>query len=1091
MQPRSPRELLQNCTILGFWSILAVLGGIYLSRQPDNIATLWFANALAIGYCVHQPMRQWPALFATYALSNLAGNLLYGDELLLSLSFIPGNTLEVALGCVLTHRFVNVKYAAQNPNETVKMLLYGAILPGMIGASIGAMTVAWHGFAPFAKVWPAWYIGSLIGAFAVLPLVCHLQTAEPRNLFAHPSRFWLILVASISTLYFAYTKLPYPHTYVMLPLLIAAFLLNHLQVTMLLLGITLAIGSLISFGAYHPTVIHDPWSIFSAYLPIALQLAAPLLLSASLRQREIMLEASHATEIKLRESSQLLDTVIEHIPNMVFLKHAQDLRFALFNKAGETLLGYSRHDLLGKNDYDFFPIEQADFFTSRDRAVLTSHDIDVQEEPIDTASQGQRLLRTQKVAIRNENGEAKYLLGISEDITDRKRVEQELIQSRAAAEKASRAKSEFVANMSHEIRTPMNAVLGATQLLKSTSLSGEQQRLLNMLDTAGRSLMQILNDILDFSKIEAGRLELAPVSFSLHHITKSIATIMAMNAGQKTLELAIGNNTRITHNLIGDELRLHQILVNLVGNAIKFTEHGEVSLLINAEHQENDKIVLRFIVRDTGVGMSPEQQEHIFQAFTQADTSTTRRFGGTGLGLTICKRLVEMMGGSIYFTSTLGRGTEFHLQLPFLMGINHEQPQKLSERTIRFLLVDDNAIARECMRNNILLWGWQVDIATSGKQALELVRQSIAEHAAHYDVLLIDWQMPEQDGLATLAAIRELTAQGKTTPAIIALAANEYECFVQSDTGHLADAVLMKPITSSTLFDIVNEKLLNPMDTLSPRQEPATAAKNTAPLLGIRVLLVEDNSLNQTVASIMLQRTGAHVEIADDGLIAIATLRGTPNQYDIVLMDAHMPNMDGLSATRYLRDTLHYTKPIIAMTAGVTEDERRACQEAGMNGFIAKPIDETLFLETITKHLPKRDIGTTASIEGTSSPDSEENSPIAMFVKLYNYAIDQPANQQAMQSTLTNVANTCMDKITEAETALRERDYETAIARFHTLKGSIGSLGAQDFYRAAAAIEQAAREQQLEQLETQLTQLRQEGERVITSIRAWQAANMA
>ena len=549
----------------------------------------------------------------------------------------------------------------------------------------------------------------------------------------------------------------------------------------------------------------------------------------------------------------------------------------------------------------------------------------------------------------DEQGQVQGTYLMAMDITARKNAELQQAASEQRAEAASRAKSEFVANMSHEIRTPMNAVLGVAYLLGNTELNAAQKKYLDMILASGNALLGILNDVLDFSKIEAGRMELAPVPFQLNDVLNAIATVMTLNAGDKPLELAIGVDPAVPRALVGDAMRLQQVLINLVNNAVKFTERGEVSLLV--ERAPGPGMMLRFVVRDTGIGMDMEQQSRLFSAFSQADASTTRRFGGTGLGLAICRRLVELMGGEISVRSAPGVGSEFVAAMPFQQG---QEPSNGAGQPggalagLRLLVVDDNATSRDYLCKTIRSWKWTADAVGSGQQALDqLLRLQLS--GAQYDALLIDWQMPDMDGIAAMRALRA-AAPACRLPVALMVSATGRDALMQCDGAGEAEAVLIKPATSSSLFDTLHEALAqrNGEHGAAPSAQQA----GQATLGSARLLLVEDHPLNQIVARGMLEFAGAVVEVAENGQVAVELLRARPEEYDIVLMDVQMPVMDGFEATRLIRTELRLQLPILAMTAGVMQSEQERCIAAGMNDFIAKPVDVEQMLATIMRHMP-------------------------------------------------------------------------------------------------------------------------------------------
>jgi CheY-like chemotaxis protein/two-component sensor histidine kinase len=441
-----------------------------------------------------------------------------------------------------------------------------------------------------------------------------------------------------------------------------------------------------------------------------------------------------------------------------------------------------------------------------------------------------------------------------------------------------------------------------------------------------------LNDILDFSKMQAGKVEAHPVRFKLDDVLHSLAAIMSVSAGDKDLELCLGVEPDVPRTLVGDALRLQQILINLAGNAIKFTAQGEVSVLV--ERVARSPLMLRFSVRDTGIGMSEEQLSRLFSPFTQGDLSTTRRYGGTGLGLTISKGLVELLGGTIHVKSAPDEGSEFQFTLPLAVDDDAEPARQAARRHV--LVVDDNHTSRTFLGKTIQAWNWTCDCAASGEEALELLRSGSV-----YDVALVDGQMPGMDGPEAMRALRELAP----IPVICMVNGYARGKLMQHMASASASAMLTKPVTSSSLFDVVQTA----MAQSQAAPEGAQAPTRPAAFSGSHILLVEDNPINQNVARGILEQAGAVVTVADNGLVAVELLRA--GGYDLVLMDVQMPVMDGFNATRIIRDELGLTLPVIAMTAGVMESEREQCIAAGMDDFIAKPIDVEQMFATMQRHL--------------------------------------------------------------------------------------------------------------------------------------------
>ena len=514
-------------------------------------------------------------------------------------------------------------------------------------------------------------------------------------------------------------------------------------------------------------------------------------------------------------------------------------------------------------------------------------------------------------------------------------------KARVTAEQASLAKSQFLANMSHELRTPMNAILGMLQLLDGTELNDKQRGYTHNTASAARSLLSLLNDILDFSKVEAGKMTLDPRPFRTDQLLRDLSVILSANVGSKTIEVLFDVDPAVPHAVVGDDMRLQQVLINLGGNAVKFTEKGEVVIRLRLKATNGDRAFVEFSVSDTGIGIAPENQAHIFSGFSQAEASTTRRFGGTGLGLAICQRLVGLMGGTLQLHSTPGEGSNFFFTIPLQLAppvelVSPRHPL-LAQRA---LVVDDNLVARTLLATMARSLGWEVDVAESGPEALRQV-QARREAGAPYQVIFMDWRMPEWDGWETTRRIREAT-QG-TGPLILMVSANGRAMMAErtADEQALLNGFLVKPVTASMLLDAV-------MDAQAASATAATGANPAAPqtlakpqrLQGMKLLVVEDNKINQLVAKGLLKQEGADITLADNGRIAVDLLSARPDAFEAVLMDVQMPVMDGYEATRTLRALPGFANlPVIAMTANAMASDREACLAAGMNDHVGKPFE--------------------------------------------------------------------------------------------------------------------------------------------------------
>ncbi len=764
--------------------------------------------------------------------------------------------------------------------------------------------------------------------------------------------------------------------------------------------------------------------------------------------------AAREKELRMRT---VIDTVGEGI---ITLDEASNIES--FNEAASEIFGYTPEEIIGKKITLLMPEHMRGahmsgmdrFLAGGEPAVIGRKSVELPAVRRD-GSVIEVELTVNAILIDDH-----YLfVGIVRDISERKKAELKLRLAKQQAERANQAKSDFVANMSHEIRTPMNAVLGMAQLLGRTQLSREQKKYLDMIASSGKSLLGILNDILDFSKIEAGKMELAPVQFLLTEVLSSLANLMSVNAAHKNLELIITVDEKTPLMLWGDAHRLQQILVNLVSNAIKFTEQGEVVVQVNAllAPVDNDQgLQLEFLVRDSGIGMTDAQVARLFTPFTQADSSTTRKFGGTGLGLTISRRLVELMGGTIEVHSIPGQGSEFVVRIPFATAQQKiEKNPPAFMRDLRLLIVEDNQTSRLALQKIIQSWLWQVDVVASGKEAIDKARSVAASHQ-RYDAILVDWQMPGMTGITAVEALRGIFTT-QAPPIILMVNAYGHEKIVQQEN-HLADvqrpsAYLFKPFTSSTVFNVLHEVLAGEL-------EPRSNVSEVTPAINAHILLVEDNEFNQIVAREMLTQAGATLEIADNGHVAIERLRAGGETFDLILMDVQMPVMDGFTATRIIRNELKLALPILAITAGVTEFERDECIASGMNDLIAKPIEAEVMLATIARYLPEgRKTGVVTSASRNESAVTPTIHPAAglpakfNIEKLLAVGPGTVEHREKLRVFVSNLIVNTQKSLLTLESLHQKNDWEACARSLHTLRGTIGMLGAADFIEVAKNLE--------------------------------------
>ncbi len=762
-------------------------------------------------------------------------------------------------------------------------------------------------------------------------------------------------------------------------------------------------------------------------------------------------------ENSLRESEQRFRSVAETAYDaIVSVDRNGDI--ITWNRGARAVFGYEEEEVLGKTMEMMMPVGFRDSHHAGIKRVSAGGKPRLfnQIRELQGLHKEGRVVPLELSISAWTVGNEQFYTGIIRDITERKKDEEALHIAKEQAEAATRAKSEFLANMSHEIRTPMNAILGMAHLAQESDPAPKQKRFLDKIQSAGNLLLGLINDILDVSKIEAGKLQLELIDFDLDQSLNTLGDILAVWADNKGLEVLFTIDSETPHLLVGDPHRLGQVLLNLAGNAVKFTESGEIVVSVKPEEWTEEGVTLRFSVQDTGCGLSPEQVDGLFQPFTQADSSHTRKYGGTGLGLAISRQLAEIMGGRIQVVSELGQGSTFFFTANFGVSSLADEdiftpPPELEG--MRVLLAHENETSRRILGETLTSFSFRVDAVESGSQALAALDSS----PEPYDLVVMDWKTSAADtNLVTAKHIKTHPRLAEGTVIILTSAHDQEENLHKIDELG-PNGLLSKPVSPLRLFDSIMEAFGHPGEErrrhgFSPEAVNAEALQG---IVGAKVLLVEDNPVNQDVARELMERRGLIVTIAKNGREGVAAVRG--GAFELVLMDIQMPEMDGYQTTREIRSEARFKDlPIIAMTAYAMAGDREKCLAAGMNDHISKPFAPDFLFQTLVRWIEPKDRGYTPPAPNQLEMDGETPLPDRLPGMNLVKGLEKVVNNRGLyRKLLLTFRRDSRDVAERIEKALNAGDREEARNLAHALRGAAGNLGAQNLFEAVGDLESA------------------------------------
>ena len=819
------------------------------------------------------------------------------------------------------------------------------------------------------------------------------------------------------------------------------------------------------------------------------------------------------TYAELEGTQEKLTAILRSATTVAILATNPRGTVMLFNPGAERLLGWSADEVIGKKSPLNFllPSEVEERCAELSRRVgreirglgyfaeLAKEGIHEERQWTHVRKDGSHVAAKLAVSpLHDANDEVSGFLAVSKDLTERKRFEEDLIRAREAAEDASRTKTEFLANISHEIRTPLNAILGMTELALGTELSADQREYVTAVQDAGRTLLALMNDVLDFSRIEARKLELYTINFPLRETLADVLRTFGLRAYQKGLELILQTGPDVPEMVSADVVRLRQILTNLVGNAIKFTERGEITVRAFIDLCRENDTLIHFAVADSGIGVPPAKLDILFDPFTQADSSTHRKYGGTGLGLAISKELVEVMGGQMWVESAPGRGSTFHFTLPVRgkrtsVAIPPEQ-EKLKGLSV--LIADDNRTQRDTLAEALARRGMKTDCQPGGRAVITSVEAAAKQNRA-YDVILLDAQMPDLDGFSVAEKLRNIPPPLKGRRAPIVLMTVPGMTDTETRRGSLGIPVsISKPIRESALFDAIVQAIQSPT-SISGAHRIAPMPPQPPPPTGERplhILLIEDNAVNQVVTRRLLEREGHTVTVADNGMRGLEAV--TRESFDAILMDVQMPGLDGIETTRAIRSRergTHHRTPIVAFTAHALKEDRDRCMAAGMDAYLTKPVETSTLLEALRQvtappaQPPAAATPTPTAADASAKPAAPAPAPEPPHVASLRRIVG--GDEKLLREVVRVFLEDAPAKLSALSIALAAQDSSALAMSAHGLKGSAAALGARSATEAAAHLEALARSGNLAEADIAAAQVKEEVTKVRDDLSAWLSAH--